>query len=253
MLKFIPLILLFIIGCSSNEKKELKIGKATPELQRHLNNFVDSEWGNVAKAKDSLMIIEKDAIPHLIGLMRDEKRFVKLKNTADLIYPGATEYYGHGWFIPYDLDWIAIRAGWALEELTFQNFGFIENSITDIDFIQLHKDNYEEYIETGKQDVDFKRESFKKSGQSVENAKNWWIENKDEWTNLKAIKDALYSNDVGRQMDALQHLRYPNYESKGLTEEYYVKELKPRVEELYLSENEDISEQARMKLNIWRD
>ena len=253
MIKLIPIILLITISCSSSERKELKIEKATPELQKHLENFVDSEWGKVYIAKDTLMMIEKDAIPHLIGLMKDEKRFVKLKNTADLIYPGATEYYGHGWFIPYDLDWISIRAGWALEELTFQNFGFIENSITEVDLIQLHKDNYEEYIKTGKQNVNFKRESFKILSQSIENATNWWIENKDEWTNLKAVKDALYSDDVSRQMDALQHLRYPNYDSKGLTEEYYEKELKPRVEELYLSDDEDIAEQARMKLGIWKD
>lgn len=249
MIRLILIIMLIVIGCTSIQEKELKIPEATPKIKKLLKNFVASEWGKVYKAKDSLMLIEKDAIPHLIGLMKDKKCFVKLKNTADLIYPGATEFYGHGWFIPYDLDWIAIRAGWALEKLTFQNFGFMEISITDVDLIQLHKDNYEEYIKTGKHDVNFERESVEKLANSIEKTTNWWIENQVGWTNVGAIKEAIYSNSVIRQMNALQHLRYPRYKSKGLTDEYYKKELKPRIEELKLSSDEEIAEQARLKLD----
>ena len=248
MKKILLLIVLFLIGCSTKQVKELKISEVTPEIEKQLNDFVLSEWGKVYKAKDTLMMIEKEVIPHLITLMYDEKRFVKLANTADLIYPGATTFYGSGWFIPYDLDWIAIRAGWALEELTFQNFGFVETSITNVDLIQLHKDNYEEYIKKGKHDVNFERESFKKLSKSIKKATNWWIENQHDWSNKQAIKDALYCDDVERQMNALQHLRFPNYKSKGLNLHYYENELKSRIEELELSSDEEIAEQAKLKL-----
>lgn len=248
MEKLIPIIILILISCSSNQERNLVVSTPSPEIEKQLNDFVASEWGKVYTAKDTLMMMEKEVIPHLIGLMKDEKRFVKLKNTADLIYPGATEFYGHGWFIPYDLDWIAIRAGWALEELTFQNFGFIENSITDVDLIQVHKDNYEEYIQTGKHDINFERESFEKLEKTIKKATDWWIENQDNWTNIEAVKEAINSNDVTRQMNALQHLRYPNYTSKGLTDEYYEKELKPIVEKLKSSNDEEIAKQARLKL-----
>ena len=242
------ILLILGIGCSSQENKELKIENPSNQIKRLLNDFVDAEWQKVYKAKDTLMTFDKEIIPHLIKLMEDEKRFVKLKNTADLIYPGATEFYGHGWSIPYDLDWIAIRAGWVLEELAFQNFGFLENSITNADLIQFHKDNYEEYIKTGKHDVNFERESFKNLNSSIKKAKDWWIENQDNWTNLSAIKDALYSDDVVRQVEAIHHLRYPNYKSKELTDAFYEKELKPRIMELTKSKDEEVSEQAKLKV-----
>ena len=251
MLKLIPLILLISLSCSQNDKQLLKIEDPTPKIQKYLDDFVDSEWQKVYKSKDSLMVVEKEAIQHLIGLMSDEKRFVKLKNTADLIYPGATQFYGHGWFIDYDLDWIAIRAGWALEELTFQNFGFVENSITNIDLIQLHQDNYEEYIITGKQEVTFERESFKKLANSIDKATKWWINNEADWTNINAIKAAIYSKDITRQLNAIQHLRYPNYKSKGYTDGFYESELKPRIKELTFSSNEEVAYQAKLKLGSY--
>ncbi len=245
------LVIIFLlitnIGCSF-----IKTNEPSEDLKKYLDQFVDSEWGIVHKAKDSLMVYDKELIPYLIDLMEEEKRFVRLKNTGDLIYPGATKYYGHGWFIPYDLDWIAIRAGWVFEELTFQNFGFVENSITDADLIQLHKENYEEYVKTGKHEVNFERESFKKLESSVNNVTDWWILNQDNWTNLSAIKEALYSDDVKRQVNAIHHLRYPRYFTKDLTDEYYVKELLPRIKELANSKDEDVSTQAQMKLGIYK-
>ena len=248
MNKLLSILILLIIGCSTITKRELKIEPPTIQLKIHLDEFVESEWRKVFKAKDTLMMFDKEVIPHLIDLMKDEKRFVKLKNTADLIYPGATEFWGHGWFIPYDLDWITIRAGWALEELTFQNFGFVENSITDVDLIQFHKDNYEEYIKTGKHDVNFERESFKKLSSSINKATEWWIQNEKDWTNLKAIKEALFSDDVERQFNAISHLRYPNYESKGLTIKFYEEELESRIKELSNSKDEGVAQQAKLKV-----
>ena len=123
ILLIITLTISFVAKCQTVEKIEFK-------YPRLITEFVSKNWGSVYKAKDSLVQIGKPAISDLIKLMENPKDFAKLENTADLIYPGASEFYGHGWVIDYDLDWIAIRAGWALENLTSQNFGFSENGIT---------------------------------------------------------------------------------------------------------------------------
>ena len=235
-----------MVGCSSNGIEELNVDPPDSTIKKYLDDFGDSDWRKVFPAKDSLMAIGKEAIPYLLEMMKDQKKFVKLQNTADLIYSGATEYYGHGWFIPYDLDWIAIRAGWALEELTFQNFEFLENSITQVDLVQLHKDNYEEYIQTGKHGMNFERESFKKLAKSIKKAVRWWTSSQQDWTNVGAIKEALNSEDAIRQISAMQHLRYPNYETEGLTDNYFQKELKPRLLELRKSKNGEIAQEAKL-------
>jgi hypothetical protein len=54
---------------------------------------------------------------------------VQLRETWDLIYPGAKTFYGHGYSVDYDLDWLSAKAGWALENLTFQNFGFARGGL----------------------------------------------------------------------------------------------------------------------------
>lgn len=68
--------------------------------------------------------------------------FINLQNTADLIYPGTEKFYGHGWSISYDIDWIAVRAAWVLEELTFQDFGYSQSAFdfSKINYINLSKD-----------------------------------------------------------------------------------------------------------------
>jgi hypothetical protein len=38
--------------------------------------------------------------------------------------------------LDYDVDWISVRAGWALENLTFQKFGFREGVINEADLFK---------------------------------------------------------------------------------------------------------------------
>jgi hypothetical protein len=83
-----------------------------------------SFYENVYPSKLALESYQKEVIPQLIELLSDTS-FVKLTRTVDLIYPGAEQWYGHGHYVPYAMDWISVRAGWLLEELTFQDFGSI--------------------------------------------------------------------------------------------------------------------------------
>ncbi len=212
-----------------------------PEL---ISDFISAEWEKVFKAKDSLLNIGETVIPDLLKLMNDPKAFEKLQNTADLIYPGATEFWGHGWVIDYDLDWIAIRAGWAMENLTSQYFGFTENVITEKGLMDLHKKDYAKYIETGKPDVNFERQKFKELDTIIKKAKIWWKNNQNNWTPLSGLKDAIFSDDIHRQLDAIQQMRFNRFKIKGYNQEWFDKEIRARIVELNKSDDEELKLQT---------
>ncbi len=255
-MKHIYYILFFacFLSCKA-QTAESKVGiNETVEFEHPelISDFISSEWEKVFNAKDSLLNIGKPVIPDLLKLMDDPKAFVKLQNTADLIYPGATEFWGHGWVIDYDLDWIAIRAGWAMENLTSQYFGFTENVITEKELMELHKDNYADYIETGKHNVNFKRKKFKELDVIIAKAKEWWKNSNENWTPLSGLKEAIFSDEIYRQLDAIQQMRYPRFEIKGFTQKWFDRELKSRILELNKSGDEELKLQTDylLKKNI---
>ena len=69
-----------------------------------------NSYPNLDNACEELLKNGKDAIPQLIELLNDSS-YIKLTNTADLIYPGAKEFYGHGNIISYNINFVSIRAG----------------------------------------------------------------------------------------------------------------------------------------------
>ena len=101
-----------------------------PKLDSLFASFKQSSFGRVNTAKRVLENCQKEIITHLIDLLEDTS-FVKLTGTADLIYPGAAKFYGHGPIINYDIDWISVRAGWLLEDLTFMDFGYQISGVND--------------------------------------------------------------------------------------------------------------------------
>ncbi|MFD0990700.1 hypothetical protein ACFQ1R_11380 [Mariniflexile jejuense] len=238
---FLILLIFSTLSCLS---QSVTTEKAEPDLENLISDFVSTDWGKVYKAKDSLLNIGKQSIPYLIKLLDNPKDFKKLENTADLIYPGATEFYGHDWFINYDLDWIAIRAGWALENLTSQNFGFTENVITEKELIELHKKNYSKYIENGKHDVNFERTKFKELDIIIKRVKDWWKENENGWTALNGLKKAIFSEDINRQLAAIQQMRYPRFKIKGYNQEWFDREIRDRIIELNKTDNEELKLQT---------
>ncbi|RKE88444.1 hypothetical protein [Ichthyenterobacterium magnum] len=251
-MKHIYYIIIFtcILNCNA-QKSESKVeifDMSEFEYPELISDFISSEWEKVFKAKDSLLNIGKPIIPDLLKLMNNPKAFEKLQNTADLIYPGATEFWGHGWVIDYDIDWIAIRAGWAMENLTSQYFGFTENVITEKELMELHKDNYADYINTGKHNVNFKRQKFKELDVIIDRAKEWWKNREENWTPLIGLKEAIFSNEIYRQLDAIQQMRYPRFVIKGFTQEWFDRELKSRIIELNKSGYDELKLQTEYLL-----
>lgn len=209
------------------------------------------DFSAIYKVKDSIVNYQKDAIPELIELLKDTS-FVKLNNTADLIYPGAEKFYGHGWIVNYDIDWISVRAAWLLEEITFQDFGYRDLTINEDKLMSLHKQDYTSYLQIGSHDIDFKDKTPREQLiiyrlMFADIVLKWWDKNKKGWTRLNAIKEALSSIDEQRQSLALRYLRFDKTDCAGLTLENYKKEIKPIIKKIKRSKNEN-AEQAKYLL-----
>ena len=230
MKKTIFLITLLICSICSSQNK--KIDSLFIEFKR------TSFYEKVYPAKLELESYQKQVIPELIKCIQDTT-FVKLTGTGDLIYPGAVEYYGHGHYIPYAIDWISIRAGWLIQELTFQDFGYETTNTGNLTW----KDKPEGQ----------KLKELRKL--QAEKVKKWWKENGTKWSRLESIKEALLSNNVNRISNAVQFLRFGETECDGLNREVFLKEIKPLALKLRDSENDDIKEIGKQleseELNNW--
>ena len=168
-------------------------------------------------------------MPQLIKLLKDAS-FVKLENTADLIYPGANKFYGHGWIVNYDIDWISSRAAWRLEEITFQNFGYQEQMINEDQVMKLHRHNYQSYLKSGSHSVNLKGKTPRQIAVVyrqllADSVSRWWYRNQNTWTRYNALKEALASRDELRQSLALHFLRFEKTKCEDLTLDNYQKEL----------------------------
>lgn len=222
------------------------------DITKLLSDFSGNDWPTVLNAKEELESLEEIALQQIMELL-DVDRVVKLMNTGDLIFPGAEKFYGHGMIVNYDIDQLTIRAGWLLEEITFQNFGFSEIHDRDVNLLNNIKSTFKEFLNEAylkkleKMSPDDLRLEMKKM--AVKKAKNWWLKESTDWNRFQGIIDALHSDDNRRQILALQYLRSGESKCKGLTIETYLDEIKSRITILSKSKITRISEQARFILN----
>ncbi|KOP35998.1 MULTISPECIES: hypothetical protein [unclassified Flavobacterium] len=249
-LKFYLTILfgaIFLNSYSQNTQAK-KIDSLLIEFQKK------SFYGSINPAKEELKKYQQTIIPELIKLLKDTS-FVKLTDTADLIYPGTTVFYGHGYFIPYDLDWISVRSGWLLEEVTFQDFGYKNSEINDETLLKLMKGNYNEYIQKGNYEVDWKEKTSDQKKIEYRkilsnNAEKWWKENHKKWNRISAIKEALKSNNENRLSKVFQYLRFGESKCANMTKELYSTEIKPIIVDLEkTNQYPEIQEQIKLLLN----
>lgn len=79
-------------------------------------------------AGDALCASEEEAIPELITLLKMERTILPTSRPWAI---GSYMYPGHGGsgacfpFVFYELNESQVRAGWLLERITFQDFGFV--------------------------------------------------------------------------------------------------------------------------------
>ena len=225
-----------------------------PKIDSLFKKFKQSSfYEDVYPAKLRLEDYQKKIIPTLLQLLEDTN-FVKLTNTDDLIYPGAKEFYGHGHFVPYDMDWISVRAGWLLEDLTFQDFGYKTSGIDDNYLFKLMRENYNEYLKKATYDLEWKNKSSKEKLMEYRRilavkAKQWWLTNQNSWTRIGGIKEALKSNDEKRLGEVLQFLRYGKTKCDSLNDKIYKAEIKPLVLALKKSKFKSVKEQVDLLLD----
>ena len=208
------------------------------DVDKLIADFSGDDWPTVLKAKEELENLQEVALSQIIELLDNDKT-VKLTNTGDLIYPGAARFYGHGMIVDYDIDQLSIRCGWLLEEITFQNFGFSSIHDREENLMNNVKQSFKEFLNPttlskleSLKPVELRNEM---KNMAIKKAKEWWMNESNDWTRLKGIIDALHSNDSRRQIIALQYLKSGESRCKGLTIESYLDELKSRI--TYLSKS----------------
>lgn len=217
-----------------------------------LKDFQSNDWPTVLKAKENLENLEGKSIPELINLLSSDL-IVQLQNTGDLIYPGAEKFYGHGQIIDYDIDYMSIRAGWLLEEITFQRFGFDGVHIQEGKLINFIKQNFPGYYNNpGNIDkienmsATEKRSLIKEM--SIKKAVEWGERESKNWSRLSALIGALRSDDEKRQVKALFYIRNGKTQCTGLTKSFYKKKIHHIINELSKSKVKRISEHAKLIL-----
>lgn len=237
---FIALIAIIVTGVYGQDKKQL------------MNDFISSDWKKIKAAKSGLENLQGDVLPDLIELL-DSKEFVKLENSGSLIYPGAEKFFGHGQLLDYDVDYMSIRAGWLIEELSFNNFGFSGIHLPQ-DMIRTHiKTTFPDYYNNSANKKKLESASAEKLREialelSVKSVKQWWTEEKDKFSRLNELLEALKSTDEKRTVNALFYLRNGKTKCDGLTREFYYQEIAREIVRLSGSDVQRIAEHAKQIL-----
>ncbi len=219
-------------------------------IKELVTELVSDDWPVVLAAKEKIENLGSAGIPEMIALMGD-CRINKLKNTGDLIYPGAEKFYGHGQIIDFDIDDLCIRAGWVLEEITFKNFGFSGIHLPENELLAFIKTNFPDYYAVAENQKN--TENLNEDGKrkliralSIARAKNWWETAPKQWTRLSALELALTGNDEKSQVKALFYMRNGDTSCKGLTQKFYKSRLSKTIEKLSKSETNRVSENAKL-------
>ena len=163
-------------------------------------------------------------------------------------------FYGHGWIVDYDIDRLDVRAGWALEELTFENFGFSDGNI--------HEAHLLAAVKAGQRDVPLEsvthsvtEDRMKLRSAAIARAKKWYVARSTRWSRYEGLKAALSSGDAFRHMKALTWLRHGFTNCDGLTLAKYRREILPLVTHLSRVGDGGVREQASLLLadkeNYW--
>ncbi len=223
-------------------------GEKIPE--NLLTDFTSTDWPTVLQAKEDIENLEVAGIPQLMTLL-DDFSIRKLKNTGDLIYPGAERFYGHGQIVDYSIDEVAIRAGWLIEEIAFQNFGFTGYHLPEEELSGFIEYNFPDYCENSRNKQGLKKMAVPEKRKlirtlSIKKAQSWWRQQSEGWTRLNALVSALQSADEKRQVKALFYIRNGRTRCTGLTREFYQANLEEIVRALSKADLKRVSENAKL-------
>jgi hypothetical protein len=224
------------------QKPKAKPAPDTTKIRSLFAVFRQNHYIHGEKAKGELESFQGEIIPQLLALLNDSS-FERMDNTLDLLYPGAGVVNAwHGGRLDYAIDYAAVRAGWLLEDLTFQNFGYTtfevpaqSYSLSDL------LGNILGCVDRPKSKESLLREDTvwmrakqrEQRNQFAQTAREWWQNTPKPWRRTEAIKEALQSDDVRRQNAALNYLWEGKTKCDGLTPVVYEAEIKPLVRQIF--------------------
>jgi hypothetical protein len=205
-----------------------------------------SDWGTVHCTEEELESMQERAIPALLDLL-ESREVVPLTDTMDLIYPGAKTFYGHGYIVDYAIDSLAVRAGWALESLTFQDFGFRSGTIQEDALFKAMRENPPGDMPLEQAVGPQKTPEPGPVAAAAARARQWWAKAGPRWTRFQGVVEALDSKNPKRLVNVLNWLRFGETDCDGLRAKYD-KEIRPRVAKLTSSPDQTVRQQAEYLL-----
>ncbi|MBL8679878.1 MAG: hypothetical protein JNK05_11965 [Myxococcales bacterium] len=176
--------------------------------KRTRERFASNDWRKVRRAAERIESADRAGVATLIAMLRAPRR-VPLSNADEVIYPGARRASGSGPVIQYELDWTTDRAGWVLEALTFDDFGFSTTTQPGT-----------------------REEAAVRRARAVRTARTWWRQHRTRWTRLDAVREAL-SGTTDRQRRVLHWLRFGTTPCVGFTVRFFFDEVVPMVRGIY--------------------
>ncbi len=214
-----------------------------------VHDLASPRWGVARASAQALESRGAEAIEALVALL-DRDECVPLQDTADLIYPGAKTFYGHGYLIDYDLDRLPVRAGWVLEAITFRDFGFRDGALEEDELLRAAaagaRDVPLDQVVALKQDPEARR---RQRAVAVARAKKGWAgADRAAWTRLGDLVEALGSGSPARQVAALGWLRYGETACPGLDRKSYDERVLPAVRPLADSPDRGVRDQTKLLL-----
>lgn len=239
--RFMPRWLAFVVvvGCSSPRTSEEACREAPrltpPTMQAApeptttqviaLALLATASWRDVRMAKLLLAGDRRASLAPVVEMIDRDDR-VPLTDTADLIYPGAKKFYGHGGIESYDLDHIGDRAGWVLEDLTFRDFGF--------------SDGIDPFTAEDPAHARTRRAAARAA------VRGWWKLARNAWRCYDALGDALRSPRTALAYAWLRTWKAPPCD--GFTPERFKRELLPIVQKHAADPGHPMHAQAKLLL-----
>jgi hypothetical protein len=227
-MKFI--VTLFLGFCfsisSAFSQQPIKQSKEAQEIDQYIEQLKGLRFNHdIRDAKDSLSNFQQLALPKLIFLLYSSTRL----NTdpGDPYTILATGHYkgpNKVSIIPYNFDWLSIRAGYVIESLTFINFGYASPYKISENGNGSFKITWNK-IATA--------ESLKKDRKIMaDKVAAWWKKNSTTWSRFNALKTALKSKDQETVTRGVDFIFGGETKCDGFTKESYEKELKPLLQNL---------------------
>ncbi len=231
------LLFIFLSFISINiysQKQPIVPPKEAKEIDQLIKQLKGLRFNNDIKdARDGLVNYQQKALPKLISLLNDKTRLNS--DPGDPYTVLATGDYS-GYFkvgiIPYNFDWLSIRAGYVIEALTLIDFGY-SSSYNKQD------------IGNGSIKVTWNKiateESLKKDRKILaDKVAAWWEKNKATWSKFNALKTALQSKDNAYIARAVNFIYSGREKCDGFTKESYEKELKPLLKDLLINADKEL-------------